>query len=302
MCCPVCENDSEGEIRNSGWFSHFVCTRCGTEVLLESGEPAYPDDYFGNDEEKFRGAAGGIRRHWHESRASHLRNITGSDALRLYDIGCGDGLFLKAAIGQGFDVGGLEPMDKAREQDRKKLGCEIDKEPFKSSPTVGFDVITAWQVIEHVDKPGELFDQIHMNLKPGGFFAVSTVNLESWQARLFGSNWLHLDPPRHLWVGRRKEVEKLLEKHGFKVVARRWNHLEFGPVGYVDSLVNLIDSRRDRILKCLKNGFPGVANKIAWLVALMITPFAIIVSFMEALFGIPATFEIYTQKKYPSKL
>lgn len=284
-------------IRNSGWFSHLICACCGTEVLSESrGEPAYPDDYFGNEEEKFRGAAGGIRRHWHESRASHLRTLLGGGGERLYDIGCGDGLFLKAASCRGFSIGGLEPMDRAREQACRKLGCEIDREPFRSTPEGGFDVITAWQVIEHVEKPGELFDTVQRNLKPGGLFAVSTVNLESWQARLFGSNWLHLDPPRHLWVGRRNAVEKLLEKHGFEIVARRWNHLEFGPVGYVDSFVNLFDARRDRILKCLKTGFPGFANKLAWVIAALLTPFSVLLSSLEALLGVPATFELYARK------
>jgi SAM-dependent methyltransferase len=297
MYCPICERESEGKIRNSGWFSHFICGKCRAEVLSESlGEPAYPDDYFGNDEEKFRGTAGGIRRYWHEKRSANLRSVVGSDARSLYDIGCGDGLFLQSASEQGFDIQGLEPMDKAREQAQKKLGCEIDAQPFASSPAGGFDVVTAWQVIEHIEKPGDLFDLVHKNLKSGGLFAVSTVNLESWQARLFGVNWLHLDPPRHLWVGRRNEIEKLLEKHGFKVVGRRWNHLEFGPAGYVDSFVNLFDSKRDRILKCLKLGFTGIDDKIAWLCAFIITPLAIILSLIEAKFSAPATFEIYTKK------
>ena len=300
MHCPICERDTQGTIRDSGWFSHFLCVSCGTEVLAESrGEPAYPDDYFGNEEEKFRGAAGGIRRHWHETRASRLRGIVGEGSRRLYDIGCGDGLFLKAASGHGFSIGGLEPMEKAREQAHRKLGCGIDREPFTSSPEGGFDAVTAWQVIEHLENPGELFDSVYRNLRSGGIFAVSTVNLESWQARLFGSNWLHLDPPRHLWVGKRRQVEKLLQKHGFKIVARRWNHLEFGPVGYVDSFVNLFDSKRDRILKCLKTGFPGVANKISWAIAAVLTPAAVLFSAIEAALGVPATFELYATKVAP---
>ncbi len=297
MHCPICERESEGIIRNSGWFSHFVCGECGTEVLSESrGEPAYPDDYFGSDEEKFRGTAGGIRRHWHEKRSVHLRGVVGPDARSLYDIGCGDGLFLKSASGQGFDIRGLEPMDKAREQAQKKLGCEIDAQPFTSSPADGFDVVTAWQVIEHVEKPGELFDQVYKNLKPGGLFAVSTVNLESWQARLFRTNWLHLDPPRHLWVAGRTRVEDLLVRHGFTIVARRWNHLEFGPVGYVDSLVNLVDPRRDRILKGLKVGFRGPADCLAWFAGALLTAPSLVASALEAAAGYPATFELYATK------
>jgi SAM-dependent methyltransferase len=297
MFCPVCERDTEGRIRNSGWFSHFLCGACGAEVLSDSqGEPAYPDDYFGNEEEKFRGTAGGIRRYWHEKRSAHLRSVVGVGATSLYDIGCGDGLFLKSAMGHGFSVGGLEPKYKAREQAQKKIGCEIDKEPFASSRGEGFDVVTAWQVIEHVEKPGELIEAVHKNLKQGGIFAVSTVNLDSWQSRLFGTNWLHLDPPRHLWVASRPRVENLLVRHGFTIVASRWNHLEFGPVGYVDSLINLVDYKRDRLLKCLKGGFSGMNDNIVWIVAAILTPVAICISAVESLFGKSSTFELYCRK------
>lgn len=297
MYCPICERESKGKIRNKGWFSHFLCDSCGTEVLSESrGEPAYPDEYFGNDEEKFRGAAGGIRRFWHDKRSAHLRSVVGTQASTLYDIGCGDGLFLKSAKEQGFSIGGLEPMDKAREQAEKKLGCRIDAVPFASPAHEGLDVVTAWQVIEHVEKPGDLFEQVHKNLKPGGLFAVSTVNLDSWQARLFGTQWLHLDPPRHLWVAGRSRVEDLLTRHGFTIVARRWNHLEFGPVGYVDSLVNLCDTRRDRVLKGLKTGFHGPADRLAWLAGALLTAPAIAASAIESAAGFPSTFELYARK------
>jgi SAM-dependent methyltransferase len=297
MFCPVCEHETEGKFLNSGWFSHFFCISCGTKVLSESrGEPAYPDDYFGNNEEKFPGAAGGIRRHWHEKRSAYLRSVVGPDARSLYDIGCGDGLFLKSASEEGFSILGLEPIDKAREQAEKKLGCKIDRQTFASSPAEGFDVITAWQVIEHVERPGELFDLVHKNLKTGGIFAVSTVNLDSWQARLFGTNWLHLDPPRHLWAAGRTRVEDLLIRHGFTIVARRWNHLEFGPVGYVDSIVNTVDCRRDRILKGLKTGFSGPADRIAWLAGALLTAPSLVASGLEAAAGYPSTFELYARK------
>jgi SAM-dependent methyltransferase len=187
-------------------------------------------------------------------------------------------------------------MDKAREQAEKKLGCKIDELAFATAPVEGVDVVTAWQVIEHVERPGDLFDEVHTNLKPGGLFAVSTVNLDSWQARLFGTNWLHLDPPRHLWVAGRTRVEDLLIRHGFTIVARRWNHLEFGPVGYVDSLVNLFDSRRDRVLKGLKTGFHGPADRIAWLAGALLTAPAILASAIESAAGCPATFELYARK------
>lgn len=276
--CPICGRETSGTERKSGWFTHYLCGSCKTAVLISSeGEPAYPDDYFGEGDAKFEGMAGAARRRWHAGRAKVVAEAVGSaSAKQIYDIGCGDGAFLSACKGEGFAVAGCEPQERAREQACRNLECGIDGELFSGSPPDSWDVVTAWQVIEHVGNPGEMIRRIHDHLKPGGVFAVSTVNLSSWQARIFGCLWLHLDPPRHLWVGHRREVERLLERYGFTIERRRWNHLEFGPVGYVDSLINVFDRKRDRILKCLKTGFPGIPNKIGWLAAALITPPAIL--------------------------
>ena len=297
--CPICERESQGIERKRGWFTHFLCGECQTAVLISSeGEPAYPDDYFGEGDAKFSGMAGAARKRWHSGRARVVAEVGQAASSRsIYDIGCGDGAFLSACKREGFEVAGCEPQERAREQARKNLGCRIDGDLFSEAPVNSLDIVTAWQVIEHVENPGEMIRKIHDYLKPGGLFAVSTVNLSSWQARIFGSLCLHLDPPRHLWVGHRSQVEHLLERNGFTIERRRWNHLEFGPIGYVDSLVNVFDHKRDRILKCLKTGFPGIPNKISWLAAAVITPPALILSTVEACFSASATFELYARRR-----
>ena len=296
--CPICEQITEGAIRESVHFDHFFCWTCkGLKLIHAIQEQIYPDEYFGNNEEKFGGMTGRLRRFFHQGRATQVSRLVQTGGKNIYDFGCGDGTFLETTKKYGFTTSGLEPHDKANKQAEKRLAQSIDSVPYGSKPEQTFEVITAWQVIEHVEKPGELFDEVHRHLKPQGLFAFSTVNLSSFQAVLFSRFWLHLDPPRHAWVAHRSEVEKLVQKHGFSIERRRWNFLEFGPIGYVDSVVNAFDSKRDRILHCLKCGFPGVSNKIFWVTAAILTPLACILSAVEALFGRPSTFEIYARKK-----
>jgi SAM-dependent methyltransferase len=295
--CPLCGNTFSCEQWWRHSSCHVRCPKCRTIVLVGAPEDSpYPDEYFGSKLTKFSGWAGKARKFWHKKRADRMAlMLRGTKQPRVYDIGCGDGEFLLACQRKGFDVGGFEPVQQPRDQATHRLGLKIDAELFQDGESEGYDVISAWQVVEHVSDPKTMLTEARKRLKPGGILAVSTVNLESVQSRLFGKFWLHLDPPRHVWVGERRAVENFVEKCGFEIVARVWNNLEFGPVGYVDSVINLFDTRRDRLLHCLKTGFEGYGNKLLWLVAAGLAPLGVIGSAAEAAIGKPATFELYAK-------
>lgn len=300
--CPICETEKKGVGVKANWFSHFFCEECATGKLVGSeGEPDYPEDYFGSQDKKFTGVAGWVRQAWHHQRSRIIRKLLGRPDASLYDIGCGDGEFIAACQRLGIRISGCEPQPRGREQAEKNLQCQIDEALFASQNLAQYDAVTVWHVIEHVQNPGQMIRDIRKHLKQGGLLAVSMVNLESWQARLFGTKWLHLDPPRHLWVGGRKAVEELLIKNGFVIEMRRSNFLEFGPVGFVDSFINVFDRKRDRLLKCLKTGFAGIPGKITWAAAAILTPFGILFSALETIFGKSATFEIYARKSDDAK-
>lgn len=295
MLCPLC-NEVLPAAERRRWPHHRHCRRCGTEVLATTDPDAYPEDYFGSTTSKFSGLAGSARRFWHAGRAKRLAVLTSERrAPTIYDIGCGDGEFLLACRERGFEVHGCEPVERPRQQAIQRLGCAIDAAAFQGDPSRKYDVITAWQVVEHVASPAGLIEEARDHLAPNGILAISTVNLASFQARAFGPSWLHLDPPRHLWAGSRRAVERLLAGQGFEVFSGAWNHLEFGPIGYVDSFINLFDTRRDRLLNCLKNGFPRISDKCLWLVAATLTPLAIVLSAAETACGAGATFELYAR-------
>ncbi len=215
-----------------------------------------------------------------------------SDEAKVYDVGCGDGAFLESALKQGFYARGCEPEQVPRRQAEMRLGCAIDAEMFASGTTHQWDVVTAWQVIEHVPDPRGFVRLVRSRLVPGGLFGVSTVNIDSLQAKIFGANWLHLDPPRHLWCGSLKAVEHLLREEGFTILSRRWNWPEFGPVGFVDSMLNRLGFERDVLVRKLKTGFAGPLDPVFWAASALTPPAAVLAAF-EAFLGKPSTFELY---------
>ena len=59
-------------------------------------------------------------------------------------------------------------------------------------------MITCFDVLEHVYQPKQVMAKVKEWLKPGGIFYVLVPNIESAEARVFGSYWHGLELPRHL--------------------------------------------------------------------------------------------------------
>jgi 2-polyprenyl-3-methyl-5-hydroxy-6-metoxy-1,4-benzoquinol methylase len=71
----------------------------------------------------------------------------------------------------------------------------LDDAPWQAG---SFDAVTFNHSLEHVPDPLLSLRQATRFLRPGGRLAVSVPNFGSWQRRLFGTYWFHLDLPRHL--------------------------------------------------------------------------------------------------------
>jgi len=60
-----------------------------------------------------------------------------------------------------------------------------------------YDVIALWHVIEHIPNALELLPTISSRLNPGGILVMAAPNPDSFQFKIMGRYWLHLDAPRH---------------------------------------------------------------------------------------------------------
>lgn len=135
---------------------------------------------------------------------------------RLLDVGCGNGVFLDFARRAGWQTTGIDLDPKAVETARAfgldvRLGSIETLDPSQEQ----FDGITLSHVIEHVHSPAELLTACWRLLRPGGWIWIETPNLDAYGHQLYASNWLGLDPPRHLVLFSRLALFGLVQKTGF---------------------------------------------------------------------------------------
>ena len=118
---------------------------------------------------------------------------------RLLDVGCGVAYFLDLAKGRGWDVHGTEYTDEAVAICREK-GLTIHQGPLHAENyTPGdFDVITYFEVIEHINNPREDLAQVSSLLRPGGLFYCTTPNFGSASRALLQEKWNVISYPEHL--------------------------------------------------------------------------------------------------------
>ncbi len=139
---------------------------------------------------------------------------------RLLDLGCSAGFFLEVAQAAGFDVTGIEwsPAARAKAQpavrDRILVG---DIEQTLLQPELGkFDVVTAFDVIEHVPDPAALVALIRKVLKPGGLLVLTTPDTGHWLRYAMGGSWPMLQPSQHLVLFSRRAMDRLLGAAGLE--------------------------------------------------------------------------------------
>jgi 2-polyprenyl-3-methyl-5-hydroxy-6-metoxy-1,4-benzoquinol methylase len=113
---------------------------------------------------------------------------------RLLDIGSGLGHFLKVALKSGWKADGIEPQKSAAEYCQKHFGINPHVGPIEEIDLGSnvFDVVTIWDVWEHVHSPIDFIDQCIDLLAPNGLLALSIPNASGYPARFFRGNWRYV--------------------------------------------------------------------------------------------------------------
>ncbi|MCI0521208.1 MAG: class I SAM-dependent methyltransferase [Chloroflexi bacterium] len=154
-------------------------------------------------------------------------HLTAAGVPRIFDYGAGFGFFLAAAKEKGWEASGLEPLPATAVYARAKFGLNIltDTLHAGSYPPAAFDVITAFQVFEHIPNPDESLGYLVAMLKPGGLIVVEIPNFDTWSVRLLRSRHRHFVQD-HLNFFTKDTLGNLFARHGLATVAsyrpRRW--------------------------------------------------------------------------------
>jgi 2-polyprenyl-3-methyl-5-hydroxy-6-metoxy-1,4-benzoquinol methylase len=111
------------------------------------------------------------------------------------DIGCSTGSLLDFAASKGCKTYGLEYSESAKAIAALK-GHQMLKD--LSSINLKFDIITAFDLIEHVYEPLSFFQQCNNLLSDNGYLIILTGNPQSFSAKLLGSKWWYYRFPEHV--------------------------------------------------------------------------------------------------------
>jgi SAM-dependent methyltransferase len=143
----------------------------------------------------------------------------------LLDIGCAMGFFVEMAKKEGFDAYGLDPSHYAVLEAKKTFGNKITEatlETAKYAPKT-FDVITMFDVFEHLGDPLGDLKKITRWLKDDGIIIIATGNRRSLAARMLKRRWTFYIPPQHLFFFDKHTMASTLEKSGLKALG--WSQI-----------------------------------------------------------------------------
>lgn len=158
-----------------------------------------------------------------KSRAKALAGLTDHRPIRLFDVGTGDCRHFEEMSRYGeFQFAGVEmkpEMVKAARARgyRVESGTleELDITPYQNS----FDIVTLYQLVEHVLEPQLLFRKAFQLLRPGGAVLGQLPCMDSFERKIFRRYWAGYHYPRHLQMFTQKGLNLLVERAGFRQVA-----------------------------------------------------------------------------------
>lgn len=221
---------------------------------------------------------------------------------RVLEVGCGDGWMLGALRDRGWRVVGNE-----RTLDAARSAAAVNRIPVFAGdlaaigPSSRFDLVIFFQVLEHLASPFAALRRGAESLAPRGIMVVAVPNFASWQARLFGHSWLHLDVPRHLYHFSPETLAYAYEQVGLRVIRTRHVSLEHDPYGWVQSTLNRLGFEQNLLTKLLMGMADGktglVTTAIMFAVAAVLVIPALVIAMISWLADSGAIIETWGVRK-----
>ena len=140
---------------------------------------------------------------------------------RLLDVGCSVGFFLEVAQDFGFNVQGVELSSQAiaiaKESVRDKI-FHADANEHIRKFGAHYDVVTAYDIIEHTQNPRSFLGDLYNALGQGGVVAITAPDTDHFLRYIMGKNWSMLQPMQHTFLFSKRSIKGMLIEAGFEDV------------------------------------------------------------------------------------
>ena len=255
MSCKICNQEKvtviyEGQIRD-GRFGQktnssvkmFQCTQCET-IWHEPVEKDYEDYYTSTRYREKLENTSSIQKFYemHDEESLQKLTYTGTKIFRdklVMDIGCGGGAFLDYLLGVARKIIGIEPSKAYRD--------EMTKKGYKTFPYMKeaiseyanhVDIITSFDVIEHVEQPGDFLREIYQLLNKKGQAIIGTPTQTPIMCSLLGTAYKEfLFSVQHPWIFNEASLKILAKQVGFSKVEIKY-YQRYGIGNCISWLIN----------------------------------------------------------------
>jgi SAM-dependent methyltransferase len=228
--CPICGERLAQRIWHEATFDYVRCTTCGGFFSdLEEGRYEALRHNVWDDQRPTADALGFYGEARVRAHEAFLARTSDRPPGRLLDIGCGLGFFLERAATHGWDCWGCEPSSSWARVAEHRIGPgRVFETRIEELEDVGqFDLITAWDVLEHVFQPLAFLRRVEQLLAPGGRVFLRTPNLSYvlpiYRIRRRFGHTVELGPVNHVVYFTRATLERALHICG--LAPERWLHL-----------------------------------------------------------------------------
>ncbi len=219
--CTLCGSSNDKLLFEKEGFRHVCCQTCGLvyvnprlkfhkDFQTVSGTGSMGDDQLSRLQ---------ILRICKElSMLDNYRKLN-----RILEIGPGKGWFLSIAKLVGWETWAMEiNLDAIENLKRKNINNIITSgSVISGSGHESFDVIRMWDVIEHLEWPRALLEEIFNSLRSGGLLRLSTTNINSLSRMVNGPEWVYLNGSDHIVLFDPVTIDKLLKLVGFRRIRIR---------------------------------------------------------------------------------
>lgn len=227
--CNLCGSESRQPYCPENGLGLVQCQQCG--FVFVSPRPSaedlyalYSESYFHNEDSGVVGYSNYIKdeaniRQTSQRRLAHLEQYIAPG--KLLDVGCATGFFMDEAHKRGWTVEGLDVSSFGVEYARShfKLNAQVGALTTLNLPAESYDLVTMWDVIEHVPDPTAYITEAARVLRSGGVISLATPDVDSLPARLAGRRWVGFKlSEEHVYYFSVKTLSQMLEQAGFEVL------------------------------------------------------------------------------------
>jgi 2-polyprenyl-3-methyl-5-hydroxy-6-metoxy-1,4-benzoquinol methylase len=218
--CCVCSNSDPKKFTlkySKEKFSVVTCNNCGLYFI-----PTYFRKKISYENYKNEQVTEAVRRgnNWVKIQRHKLRFKTIQKYKRsgdLFDLGSGWGHFMLAGIELGYKCYGIEISEQPYLYSKNDLKLPVDHiDFFEMKEDKKFDIITLWDVLEHIDKADTFIEKCSRITKPDGILVIQVPQIDSYFAKKYKDEWKMMGLDHVNYFGK-KTITQLLERHGYQI-------------------------------------------------------------------------------------